>query len=703
MNTNRHCSSCQKPLAADALQGLCPVCLMKAGFATGEVPEPRKPSLVRTFTPPTPEQLTPVFPQLEILQLLGRGGMGAVYQARQKDLDRMVALKILPPDIGQDPAFAERFAREAKALAKLNHPGIVTIHEFGKAGELFFFVMEYVDGMSLGKLMNASRISPREALAIVPQICDALQYAHDQGIIHRDIKPDNLLLDRRGRVKVADFGLAKLVSHEVCGVPQDPAAGHLVAAVRSDTAKASELTDAGKVMGTPNYMAPEQFEHPAEVDHRVDVYALGVVFYQMLTGELPGNPIAPPSSRVRIDVRLDEIVLRALEQKPALRYQQASVLKTQVETVAGSADAGMRPMRSEARPHWGAWSPFQSDEARQICAHLTNAEKHQVSLLGLMFGVWNVCTLFGIPMFLRSFPGQGKWIVAAVWAVLFVISLPVWHRLVRHFLCATVWAREHNLVPESLRLFSFRGRSLWLGLGVLAAGLCVVYLQHQAIRRYLGLGELNLPAPVRGEPAQTRSANRSQQYLTATVTRGPLTLSVAAIGRLNPAANDPDRWRIDALVSEADIVKIEPGRVVQFTVDAFPDRRFTGSVTQVSDVPIVSQNSVAYGVTVAVNEAEPKFKPGMTATLLFIIAHRETALRIPAQALRVRLEENPADESAMVVQRRSSEQTVYLLRGGDDNKPQPVRIAIGISDNASVEVTEGLNEGDRVVIGQNRP
>ncbi len=165
------------------------------------------------FVPPKPEELASHFPQLEILELLGRGGMGAVYKARQKQLDRLVALKILPPGVSHDPAFAERFAREAKALAKLNHPNIVTSTNSGRRDGLFLlFLMEFVDGVNLRQLLNAGRIAPREALAIVPQICDALQYAHDQGIVHRDIKPENILLDRRGRVKMADFGLAKIVA-----------------------------------------------------------------------------------------------------------------------------------------------------------------------------------------------------------------------------------------------------------------------------------------------------------------------------------------------------------------------------------------------------------------------------------------------------------------------------------------------------------
>jgi serine/threonine protein kinase len=318
----------------------------------------------RPFTPPPVAELAPLFPQLEILELIGQGGMGAVYKARQKELDRIVALKILPPGIG-DAAFAERFAREAKALARLNHPGIVTIYEFGRSNGLFFFLMEFVDGVTLRHVLEAGRISPREALAIVPGICDALQYAHDQGIVHRDIKPENILLDRRGRTKVADFGLAKLVESGSAGSDFEvipPAA-------------ASTVTHSGKVLGTPQYMAPEQFEHPAAVDHRADIYALGVVFYQMLTGELPGQRIEPPSRKVRIDVRLDEVVLRALEKNPDRRYAQASVFKTQVETIAQTEESRNR------NPGTG-----QKMKTKTIFATLLSA----VLCLGIGLAIWLV-------------------------------------------------------------------------------------------------------------------------------------------------------------------------------------------------------------------------------------------------------------------------------------------------------------------------
>jgi serine/threonine protein kinase/signal peptidase I len=333
------CPQCGRALPANAPAGLCPACLLEQGAndsATGGAPIP--------FEPPSIAELAPLFPQLEILELIGKGGMGAVYKARQRELDRLVALKILPPGIGNDPAFAERFTREAKALAKLNHPGIVTIYEFGRADGLFFFFMEFIDGVTLRQLLNTGRVSPREALAIVPQICDALQFAHDQGIVHRDIKAENILLDRRGRVKVADFGVAKIVGNESLTPPLSPSEGERMAQPGEGSAV---LTEPGKIMGTPNYMAPEQMEHPTEVDHRADIYALGVVFYQMLTGELPGKKLEAPSKKVQIDVRLDEVVLRALEKKPELRYQQASVFKTQVETIAMTPDGGAQAESSK--------------------------------------------------------------------------------------------------------------------------------------------------------------------------------------------------------------------------------------------------------------------------------------------------------------------------------------------------------------------
>ncbi len=318
------CSSCGRPLTPGMATGQCVRCLLKRGM---EAPtagfEATDGAAARQWEPPTPGDLAGQFAGMEVTELLGRGGMGAVYKALQTQLDRVVALKVLPPDIAADPGFADRFAREAKALARLNHPNVVTLYEFGRTSTgLYYFLMEYVDGVNLRQLMNGGRVAPREALAIVPQVCDALQYAHDKGIVHRDIKPENILLDRRGNVKVADFGLAKITGHE------EPAGAQASATV------GLALTEAGKIVGTPQYMAPEQEASFGNVDHRADIYALGVVFYQMLTGELPARPAQPPSRKLVLDVRLDEVVLRALEREPGLRYTAASMMKTAVETIA---------------------------------------------------------------------------------------------------------------------------------------------------------------------------------------------------------------------------------------------------------------------------------------------------------------------------------------------------------------------------------
>ena len=642
----RTCPNCGAAIPANAPQGICPKCLMaaaavstEAGQTGGKRPEP-----------PSLERLAAAFPQLEVIELIGQGGMGAVYKARQRQLDRIVALKVLPPGIGGDPAFAERFTREAKALAKLMHPNIVALFEFGQADGIYYLLMEFVDGVSLGQLLRASRVSPREALAIVPQICDALQYAHDQGIVHRDIKPENILLDRRGRVKVADFGLAKLVAANALLTPfLSPSDSRWQMA--DGKGERAPLTGAGKIMGTPNYMAPEQVEHPGEVDHRADIYALGVVFYQMLTGELPGKRMEPPSKKVQIDVRLDEVVMRALEKDPERRYSQASVLKTQVETIvtemdrpigssvhAGGRDyrtrqtlfglplvhvawgidpatgrprvakgivavgpvaigviavgfsawglfpcglvaggvlsvgllfavgfsavglaaagfqatgllalafwhaiglvaAGPSPIGLERivvdkgmvgllfvlatmaaclmdrlissigsavlpgttvvkpRQHWWTWWFFQSSDAGQICAHLTKEERKHLLVLKLLYGVWVMVTVFGLPALNRTMRDMGSdgWIVTAAWAGLFVVSLPAIYRMMRQFFCSTTWARERGFAPAQLRLFSFGRGNLLKVCAVLAVGLGLVLAQHQASTSYLGLGSSPQP------------------------------------------------------------------------------------------------------------------------------------------------------------------------------------------------------------------
>ena len=313
------CPKCGAALPSDATAGLCPRCLMAEAMAptqAGAEPAAARPTLA-------PMELAPFFPQLEILECLGRGGMGVVYKARQKSLNRFVALKLLAPERVRDAEFAERFTREAQALAALNHPNIITVYDFGQAGGFYFLLMEFVDGVNLRQLLRARKFTPEEALAIVPPLCDALQFAHDRGIVHRDIKPENLLIDIAGRVKVADFGVAKML-------------GTLDASDHAGEPAAPENTTHTGV-GTPGYSAPEQRTDPQRVDSRADIYSLGVVFYELLTGERPNGRLEPPSKKVQIDVRLDEVVLRALEEDPKLRFQQVSEVKTMVETIVQSS------------------------------------------------------------------------------------------------------------------------------------------------------------------------------------------------------------------------------------------------------------------------------------------------------------------------------------------------------------------------------
>ncbi len=310
------CPRCGAPLPPDHAGALCPACMLEPPpQGRGEAAWTVGPG--RHFEPPDPGVLAEYFPQLEIEELLGRGGMGAVYRARQKSLDRPIALKILPPQIAERTGFSERFTREAQTLARLNHPHIVTIFDFGQSGPYAYFLMEHIDGVNLRQVLVDGRLTPEESLAIVPQLCDALQFAHAHGVVHRDIKPENILLDSLGHVKIADFGLAKLANQDA----------------------ASDATGTAHIVGTMYYMAPEQIEQPDKVDHRADIYSMGVVIYEMLTGELPLGRFQPPSQRIQVDVRLDEVVLRTLEKQPERRYSNAADVKTDVDQI-GSEPAG---------------------------------------------------------------------------------------------------------------------------------------------------------------------------------------------------------------------------------------------------------------------------------------------------------------------------------------------------------------------------
>jgi predicted Ser/Thr protein kinase len=299
-------------------EGICPKCLATLAMGEGDAPVEAEDAFARAAKDPPPLKRGGTFRGMEILEVVGQGGMGVVYKARQIDLDRVVALKILSPRLAGDPEFPRRFAREAQALASLDHPNIVRVYESGREADLCFLVLEYVDGVNLRELLVQKKLSPEQALRIVPQLCEALEYAHSKGVIHRDVKPENILLSRSGTAKIADFGLAKLVGDEKAAGP---------------------LTQTNVVMGTADYMAPEQRDSMREADHRADIYSLGVVFYELLTGELPVGRYDPPSRRHRLDARIDEIVLKALERDPDRRYQQAGQMGREVGEVAATGPA----------------------------------------------------------------------------------------------------------------------------------------------------------------------------------------------------------------------------------------------------------------------------------------------------------------------------------------------------------------------------
>lgn len=266
------------------------------------------------WEPPSIAELQPGLPQLELIELVARGGMGAVYKGVQKSLNRLVAIKVLPPDMARDPSFAERFKEEALSMAKLSHPGIVSVYDAGKTKDgLLYFMMEFVEGTDVAHLIEQEhRIEPKQALEITVAVCEALAYAHDSGVIHRDIKPSNIMLDRHQRVKITDFGLAK----------------------QAEETNDERRTRSRVTIGTPDFLAPEALTTDAVPDHRMDLYSVGVTLYQMLTGHIPRGSFALPSVVVpAVDSRVDAIVERALKSDRELRYSTAVQLRTEVLAV----------------------------------------------------------------------------------------------------------------------------------------------------------------------------------------------------------------------------------------------------------------------------------------------------------------------------------------------------------------------------------
>jgi serine/threonine protein kinase len=245
------------------------------------------------WQPPSLAEMQALLPQYEFITLIGRGGMGAVYKATQISLNRPVAIQVLPGDLMNDAEanFAARFRQEALTMAKLSHPGIVIVYECGGAGGLLYIVMEFVDGTDVARMIQSQgKLAPELAATLLAQVCDALHYAHKNGVVHRDIKPANLLITREGQVKIADFGLAKHNDEALMG-----------------------LTKSNVAIGTPDFLAPEAWTPGTPLDARADLYSLGVTLYQMLTGEVPRGLWKMPSVKVGTDPRLDAIIDKAMQ------------------------------------------------------------------------------------------------------------------------------------------------------------------------------------------------------------------------------------------------------------------------------------------------------------------------------------------------------------------------------------------------------
>jgi eukaryotic-like serine/threonine-protein kinase len=297
----------------------------------------------------------------EILSLLGAGGMGEVYLARDSKLDRKLALKLLPARFSADPENVERFTREARTASALNHPNIITIYEIGQEDGTHFIATEFIQGETLRQRLARGKLAPREAVAIAQQIASALAAAHKAGVVHRDIKPENVMIWPDGLVKVLDFGLAKPLGLQIAEGSDKPQAA---------TRNPQSLTDPQMLMGTLNYLSPEQARRQ-EVDHRTDIFSLGVVFYEMLTGTRPftGKDLSETLAAIQhseaapltdqppaVAALLERIINRALAKEPAARYQRAEELCAELQSLARefelAADARDADSKREGRSRW---------------------------------------------------------------------------------------------------------------------------------------------------------------------------------------------------------------------------------------------------------------------------------------------------------------------------------------------------------------
>lgn len=272
------------------------------------------------FTAPDPSQLADLFPGYQIVRLVACGGMGAVYEAVQIALDRAVAIKILPQEFTNDDSFRTGFQAEAKAMARLNHPNLISVYDFGEVAGMLYIIMEYVPGLSLFQAANGQPIVQQEVVPLIAAICRGLAHAHESGIIHRDIKPANILLNHNNEPKIGDFGLARPLENQ--------------------------LQEGEDIFGTPGYTAPEVLETPHSISHRADIFSLGVLLHELLTGLLPSADPRPASAICHCDPRFDSVIRKATHPSPQARYDSATEIAAEIEKI--STTAGPRILQTNA-------------------------------------------------------------------------------------------------------------------------------------------------------------------------------------------------------------------------------------------------------------------------------------------------------------------------------------------------------------------